>query len=245
MRLQRRPQVGDGDQSANVMKHLISDNETEPYAAADKLERERKAREKAEAEVEKFTEQLNRTKAEPTGPTQTVDLLSGLLPSRILDALTVEQVTGKIATLEGEKHVRKSNETAQIDLALGQMVIRLYDIHHEMFGERKRGDSNVPTLTAFVQQHAGKSASWCQRCYSALNHVLSDAWPEIRARLDGSVSIEGILKAARDPNRPTARRVSKVQKRLDALTDAVRRRAIDEAVDLVQTWESEVKQTEA
>jgi hypothetical protein len=30
-----------------------------------------------------------------------------------------------------------------------------------------------------------------------------------------------------------------VQKRLDALTEAVRRRAIDDAVDLVQTWESE------
>jgi hypothetical protein len=219
----------------NVMKHLISDNETEPYAASDKLERERKAREKAEAEIEKLRERLNRAKVQPTGPTQTVDLLSGLLPSRILDALTVEQVTGKIATLEGEKHVRKSNETAQIDLALGQMVIRLYDIHHEMFGERKRGDSNVPTLTAFVQQHAGKSASWCQRCYSALNHVLSDTWPEIEARLEGSVSIENILKAARDPNRPTARRISKVQKRLDALTEAVSHRANDEAVDLVET----------
>ena len=41
------------------------------------------------------------------------------------------------------------------------------------------------------------------------------------------------------------RRISKVQKRLDALTEAVRRRAIDEAVDLVETWESEVQQKEA
>ena len=58
-------------------------------------------------------------------------------------------------------------------------------------------------------------------------------------------AIENILKAARDPNRPTVRRISKVQKRLDALTEAVRQRAFDEAVDLVQTWESEVQQTEA
>jgi hypothetical protein len=30
------------------------------------------------------------------------------------------------------------------------------------------------------------------------------------------------------------------EKRLDALTDAARQRAFDEAVDLVETWESEV-----
>jgi hypothetical protein len=53
--------------------------------------------------------------------------------------------------------------------------------------------------------------------------------------LDGSVSIES------DPAHPKIKRISKVQKKLDALTDAVRRRAIDEAVGLVQTWESEVK----
>ena len=96
-----------------------------------------------------------------------------------------------------------------------------------------------------MQQYAGKSASWCQRCLSALNHVLSEQWPEIEARLDGSVSIENIRKAARDPNRPPVRRISKVQKRLDALTEAVRQRAFDEAVDLVRTWECEVQQKEA
>ena len=69
--------------------------------------------------------------------------------------------------------------------------------------------------------------------------MLSEEWPNIEARLDGSVSVENILKAARDPDRPMVRRISKVQKRLDALTEAVRRRAIDDAVDLVETWESE------
>jgi hypothetical protein len=39
------------------------------------------------------------------------------------------------------------------------------------------------------------------------------------------------LKAARDPDRPMVRRISKVQKRLDALTEA--------------TWESESRHTEA
>ena len=46
-------------------------------------------------------------------------------------------------------------------------------------------------------------------------------------------------------NRPTVRRISKVQKKLDQLADAVRQRAFDEAVDLVQTWASEVQQKEA
>jgi hypothetical protein len=74
---------------------------------------------------------------------------------------------------------------------------------------------------------------------------MSDSWGDIQERLDGKVGVEEIIKAARDPNRPTVRRVSKVQKRLDALTEAVRRRAIDEAADLVVTWESEVQQKEA
>jgi hypothetical protein len=68
--------------------------------------------------TEKLKEQLNKAKARPGGPTQTVDLLSGLLLGHILDALTVEQVRAKIAALEREKHARKSNETAQHMLAM-------------------------------------------------------------------------------------------------------------------------------
>jgi hypothetical protein len=132
---------------------------------------------------------------------------------------------------------------------LGQLTMRLHEIWHDLHGPRsatprKRG-SNAPTLTALVRQYAGKSASWCQRCLSAFEHVFSEEWPEIEARLDGSVSIENILKAARDPDRPMVRRVSKVQKKLDQLADAVRQRAFDDAVDLVETWESEVQQKEA
>ena len=217
-----------------------------------RAERESQARGRAEAEIEKLKEQLSKAKAKakPGGPTQTVDLLSSLLPGGVLDALSADEVAGKINALWQEKGNRKHNETAQLDLVLGQLTKRLHEIWHDLHGPdsatpRKRGDTNAPTLTAFVQQYAGKSASWCQRCLSALNHVLSEQWPEIEARLDGSVSIENILKAARDPDRPMVRRISKVQKRLDALTEAVRRRAIDDAVDLVETWESESRDTEA
>jgi hypothetical protein len=217
----------------------------------ERAEREHKAREKAEADVEKLKEQLNKAKAKAKpGPTRTVDLLSSLLPGGVLDALSADEVADKITALQREKGNRKHNETAQVDLLLGQLTKRLHDIWDEMFGPgsetpRKRGDSNTPTVTQFVQQYAGKSASWCQRCLSAFEHVFSEEWPEIEVRLDGSVSIENILKAARDPNRPMVRRISKVQKRLDALTEAVRRRAIDEAVDLIETWESEVQQKQA
>ena len=68
---------------------------------------------KAEAEIEKLTEQLAKQKAEPAGVTKPVKLLSGLLPGGVLDALTVEQVSAKITALWQEKGNRKSNETAQ------------------------------------------------------------------------------------------------------------------------------------
>jgi hypothetical protein len=216
-----------------------------------RAERESQARGRAEADVEKLKEQLNKAKAKakPGGPTQTVDLLSGLLPGGVLGALSADEVAGKITALWQEKGNRKHNETAQLDLVLGQLTMRLHEIWRDLHGPhsatpRKRG-SNAPTMTEFVKAYAGRSASWCQRCLSAFEHVFSEEWPEIEARLDGSVSIENILKAARDPDRPTIKRISKVQKRLDALTEAVRRRAIDEAVDLVETWESEVEQKEA
>ena len=113
------------------------------------------------------------------------------MPGGVLDALSADEVAGKITALWQEKGNRKHNETAQLDLVLGQLTMRLHEIWHDLHGPhsatpRKRG-SNAPTLTAFVQQYAGKSASWCQRCLSAFEHVLSEEWPEIEARLDGSV----------------------------------------------------------
>ena len=156
----------------------------------------------------------------------------------------------RIEAFGNERDARKHNELAQIDLVLGQLTARLQDIWYDRHGPdsetpRKRGDANAPTMTEFVKAYAGRSASWCQRCLSAYEHVMSDSWGDIQERLDGKVGVEAIIKAARDPNRPTVRRICKVQKKLDALTEAVRRRAIDEAVDLVETWESEVQQKEA
>ena len=81
---------------------------------------EREAREKAEADVEKLKEQLNKAKAKAKpGPTQTVDLLSCLLPGGVLDALSADEVAGKITAFWQEKGNRKHNETAQLDLVLG------------------------------------------------------------------------------------------------------------------------------
>ena len=167
---------------------LRKDAERRAKHAEASAEIEREAREKAEAEIEKLHEQLNKERAKASGPTKPVELLTGLLPGRILDALTAEQVGAKIAALWQEKGARKSNETAQIDLALGQLTFRLHNIWDETLGPelenpRKRGDTNVPAVTQFVQKHAGKSASWCQRCHTAYA-VMSDAWPEIKERLE-------------------------------------------------------------
>ena len=210
-----------------------------------RAERESQARERAEAHVEKLKEQLSKAKAKakPAGVAK-VELLSGLLPNETVNALTPDEVRDRIEALANERDARKHNELAQIDLVLGQLTAHLQDIWYDRHGPdsetpRKRGDTNAPTMTEFVKAYAGRSASWCQRCLSAYEHVMSDSWGDIQERLDGKVGVEAIIKAARDPDRPKIKRISKVQKRLDALTEAVRRRAIDEAVDLVQTWESE------
>ena len=138
--------------------------------------------------------------------------------------------------MANERDARKHNETAQIDLVLGQLTAHLQDIWYDRHGPhsetpRKRGDTNAPTMTEFVKAYAGQSASWCQRCLSAYEHMISDSWGDIQERLDGKVGVEEIIKAARDPNRPTVRHISKVQKKLDQFADAVRQRAFNEAVD--------------
>ena len=71
----------------------------------------------------------------------------------------------------------------------------------------------VVSRSGFIQRQA----------LSAFEHVFSEEWPEIE--LGSMAPCRSTLKAARDPDRPTIKRISKVQKRLDALTEAVRRRA--------------------
>jgi hypothetical protein len=114
-------------------------------------------------------------------------------------------------TLFVERGAREYNMTAQVDLVIGQLTSALYQRHAALFGKRKRG-SNTPTVSEFLE--------WCRRCYKAYSIVTAGDWDS----WDCTGSIEGIIKAAADPNRPTVKRVSKVQKRLDALTDVVRQK---------------------
>ena len=106
-------------------------------------------------------------------------MLSGLLPSETVNALTPDEVRDRIEALANERDARKHNELAQIDLVLGQLTAHLQDIWYDRHGPdsetpRKRGDTNAPTMTEFVKAYAGRSASWCQRCLSAYEHVMSD-----------------------------------------------------------------------
>jgi hypothetical protein len=128
---------------------------------------------------------------------------------------------------------------AQVDLVIGQLTGALYQRHAELFGKRKRG-SNAPTVSEFLETHAGKSASWCRRCYKAYL-IVTDTSGDGQSALDswdGTGGIEGIIKAAYDPNRPKVKRVSKVQQRLDALTDVVRRKEWEYAERMVTDWDA-------
>ena len=88
------------------------------------------------------------------------------------------------------------------------MTEALYQRHADLFGKRKRG-SNAPTVSEFLETHAGKSASWCRRSYKAYGIVTADGWDE--SSWDGTGGIEGIIKSAADPKRPTVKRVSKLR----------------------------------
>jgi hypothetical protein len=221
------------DMEASLRKNA---EEMRKYAEADAA-KERKARAKTQAENAKLREQLDKAKqAKPApDPTVYVDLFSGLLSQAEVDKLTPEQIAGRIQALNGDRDRREHNMAAQVDLVIGQLTEALYQRHTALFGKRKRG-SNAPTVQEFLETHAGKSASWCRRCFKAYIIATADDWDD--SSWDGTGGIEGIIKSATDPNRPKAKRVSKVQKRLDALTDAVRRREWHDAEEMVNTWDS-------
>jgi hypothetical protein len=120
-------------------------------------------------------------------------------------------------------------------LVIGQLTAALYQRYEDLYG-RWRPRSNAPTPTAFLEAHAGKSASWCRRCYKAHTIVTADGWDA--SSWDGTGGIEGIIKAAADPDRPKVKRVSKVQQKLDSLTDVVRRKQWEHAERLVTDWDS-------
>lgn len=199
--------------------------------------KERKAREKADAENAKLREQLDKARQAKTAPdpSKRVDLMSGLLSDKVLWELSPEEIGAKMQTLYGERDRRQHNITAQIDLVIGQLTEALYQRHDEMFGKRKRR-SNAPTVSEFLETHAGWTASWCRRCFKAYTIVTDDGWDA--SSWDGTGGIEGIIKSAADPNRPRVKRVSKVQQRLDALTNAVRRKEWRSAEELVNVWDN-------
>ena len=206
--------------------------------AREQAKREREARDLVEAELAKLREQLSKAKAraKPTAdPTERVDLLSGLLSQEAVDKLDADQIAERMATLFSERERRQHNTTAQADLVIGQLTEALYRRHAELFGCAKRG-SNNPTVSTFLENYAGKSASWCRRCYKAFLIVTADDWNA--SSWDGTGGIEGINKSAADPNRHKPKRVNKVQQKLDALTDVVRRKEWEDAERLVSDWDT-------
>jgi hypothetical protein len=221
------------DMEASLRKNA---EEMRKYAEAD-ADNARKARAKTQAENAKLREQLDKARAAKAAPDPSVyvGLFSGLLSQTDLDKLSPEQIAERMETLFNERERREHNVAAQIDLVIGQLTDALYQRHKALFGKRKRG-SNTPTVQEFLETHAGKSASWCRRCFKAYIIATADDWDD--SSWDGTGGIEGIIKSATDPNRPKAKRVSKVQKRLHALTDAVRRREWHDAEEMVNTWDS-------
>ncbi|MGC1299742.1 MAG: hypothetical protein WA869_32355 [Alloacidobacterium sp.] len=220
---------------AEIFRQHEAEKRKQAEAAAAK---ERKAREKADAENAKLREQLSKAKApakaEPD-PNERVDLLSGLLSQETIDKLSPERIAERMQTLFGERERRQHNMTAQVDLVIGQLTEALYHHHAELFGKHKRG-SNAPTVAEFLETYAGKSASWCRRCYKAYTIVTAADWDA--GCWDGTGGIEGIIKAASDPNRPKVKRVNKVKQKLDALTNVVRRKEWEYAERMVNDWDT-------
>ena len=217
--------------NAEAMRDFAECQRKRAEAAAAK---ERKAREKADAENAKLREQLDKAKAHAKAgpdPTECVDLFSSLLPQTTVDKLSAEQIADRMRKLFVERESREYNLTAQVDLVIGQLTEALYQRHTELFGKRKRG-SNAPTVSEFLETHAGKSASWCRRCYKAYTIVITAGWDG-----DATGGIEGIIKSASDPNRPKIKRVGKVQQKLDALADVVRRKDWEHAERMVSDWD--------
>jgi hypothetical protein len=194
-------------------------------------ERQSQAREQAEAEVSRLREQLRRAKRKPTA-TEYVDLMSGLLKSSVLDAMGPDDISAKIEALFAERDRRDHNRAAQVDLLVGQLTSALYRCFEKQFGKPKR--CSKPTVTEYLEQYADKSASWCRRCFKAYTFVTSDDWQQ--ECWDGRGGIEGIIRSASQP-RPIAKRVSKVQRRLNALSEVVRNRQWQDAEAMVSEWD--------
>ena len=149
--------------------------------------------------------------------------------------MTAEQIKAKMDGPLTERDRRQHDVTAEVDLVVGQLTAALYRCHEELYGKRRRG-SNAPTIGEFLEQYAGKSASWCRRCYKAYSIFISPDWsPEAWDRSGG---IEGIIKSAIDPSKAKAKRVNKLKDKLDALTAVVRKKQWEYAERMVNDWDN-------
>ena len=77
-------------------------------------EKERKAREKVDAEMPSSASNSTRRRLAPRrrpDPTECVDLFSGLLPQATVDKLSAEQIAERMRTLFVEREAREHNVT--------------------------------------------------------------------------------------------------------------------------------------
>jgi hypothetical protein len=95
------------------------------------------------------------------------------------------------------RHSKRGGECGEVDLVIGQLTGALYQRHATVSGKRMRG-SKAPTISEFLETHAGKSASWCRRCYKAYTMLRADDWDN----WDCTGSTEGIIKAGTESERP-------------------------------------------
>ena len=196
---------------------------------------QREARDRADAELAKLREELKKARAKKAPDrTERVDLLSGLLSQEAVDKLDADQIAERMATLCSERDLRQHNATAQVDLVIGQLTEALYQRYAQLFGKRKRG-SNAPTVSMFLENYAGKTASWCRRCYKAYLIVTTGDWDT--GAWGGTGGIEGINKSVADPDKPKVKRVNKTQEKLDALAGVVRRKQWEHAERMVNDWD--------
>jgi hypothetical protein len=140
---------------------------------------------------------------------------------------------------------RVQNLAAEIELPLGQYVEAVYRAYKDLFGGRKRGDSNMPTKTQFLAEIAtgdpADDVSWLRRMHRAYRLVVSPQWPDIRERWDGRDGVRGILDAAGSRRRQETKAAPRatIQKRLNDLCEVVRKREWDMATVLVGDYDAE------
>ena len=222
-------------QRAQAVAAMLEEELKKQRAAAEK---ERKAHAKTEEMLQEQLRQARAFAASAAAPDdEWADFADCLLSQATVDEMTAEQIKAKMIDLFAEGDRRQHNATAEVDLVIGQLTAALYRCHEQLYGRQRRG-SNAPAIGEFLEQYAGKSASWCRRCYKAYSIFVSPDWsPE---DWDRSGGIEGIIKSVSDRNKPKAKRVNKLKEKLDALTAMVRKKQWEYAERMVNDWDNAV-----